>query len=223
MDQPGTGRELRLHRGCIELEPTAPRGRYAFRIDGNHLKVDRLAKAEQGVVSPHCFVSAARVGRDAETVVNKVGSLIQRARDHQVVEGNLRYDLRHVTAVLTSRQMTFGQRPFLLQPPFRARRSLRRLRRRGVAKGREQLLLARARLLQVGLLDVLEAANLLGKARDLDGDRVIVMVERGEQLPYALLVVPDQPAFQPAMPLVAENVEWRPAQPLEPRQEREGP
>src|SRR5512133_3964381 len=187
MDQPGTGRELRLHRGCTDLEPTAPRGRYGCRSDGNHLKVDRLAKAEQGIVSPYCFVSAARVGRDAETVVNKVGSLIQRARcNYQVVEGNLPYDLRHVTAVLTSRQMTFGQRPFLLQPPFRARRSLRRLCRRGVAKSREQLLLAHARLLQVGLLDVLEAANLLGKARNLDGDRVVVLVERGEQLLDAL-------------------------------------
>ena len=80
MDQPGTGRELRLHRGCIELEPTAPGGRYGFRIDGDHLKVDRLAKAEQGVVSPHCFMSAAPVGRDAEAAVNKVGSLIQRTR-----------------------------------------------------------------------------------------------------------------------------------------------
>ena len=71
----------------------------------------------------------------------------------------------------------------------------------------------------MGLLDVAIAADLLGELRELTASAMAVVVELAQDLLDQALVVGDQLALDPALGRVAEGVEARAAQALQPRQQ----
>ena len=88
----------------------------------------------------------------------------------------------------------------------------------GARNGGQQLGLALPGAGEVALLDVAVAADLLRNPGDLDREPVIVEGEAGQQLLDHLLVGADQPPLGAALGAVAERIEGRAAQPLEPRE-----
>src|SRR5690349_23440315 len=83
------------------------------------------------------------------------------------------------------------------------------------AEALEELLAFLARRLDVALLDVAEAADLLGERRDLDRGGVVLRGQPREQQLDRLLVLADQPALHAPLRGVAEGIERRASQELE--------
>src|SRR5690606_24597515 len=81
----------------------------------------------------------------------------------------------------------------------------------------QQLRLARLGVLQMLVLDVAVAADVLGDAGDLGRQPDVARVERGEQAVDGAQVVLDQAALGPAFGGVAEYVEYAAAQPAQDR------
>src|SRR5207244_13095938 len=77
------------------------------------------------------------------------------------------------------------------------------------------------RLVQMAALDVAEAADVLGHARDLRRELLVPAVQALEQLGDDRLVLADQPPLGPALARHPEDIERRPAQALEFREDPE--
>src|SRR5512139_3826133 len=99
----------------------------------------------------------------------------------------------------------------------------RRFRRRPrVAEGGQKVRFFLLRGGEMTRLHVPEAANLLGNRRDRDGGRVVLARELRGELLHRFLVVGDELALEPALVGMAEHVERRAAQELEPRERAKG-
>src|SRR5579883_423357 len=94
--------------------------------------------------------------------------------------------------------------------------------RRRAAEGGKEACLARLGRLDIPLLDMAEAAHLLGQLRDLDGKREILRAKRGGEFADYRLVFADETALHAALLGAAENVEGGAAQPAHFCKEREG-
>src|SRR6202040_32534 len=90
-----------------------------------------------------------------------------------------------------------------------------------LAEAREKLNLAGHGFFHVARLDVTEAAHLFGQARDLDRERMVVVVEPHRDLAQDLLVVRNQQPLLSSLGGAAENIQWRAAHPAQPCQELE--
>src|SRR3984893_4792659 len=90
-----------------------------------------------------------------------------------------------------------------------------------LAEAREKLNLAGLGFFHVARLDVTEAAHLFGQARDLDRERVVVVVERRRDLAQNLLLARNQQPLLSSLGGAAENIQWRAAHPAQPCQELE--
>src|SRR6266566_1988122 len=77
------------------------------------------------------------------------------------------------------------------------------------------------RLVQMATLDMTEAADVFGYARDLHGELSVLAVQVLEQLGDGRLVLADQPSFGLALPAHPEDIERRAAQALQFRQNAE--
>src|SRR3954470_14703342 len=85
----------------------------------------------------------------------------------------------------------------------------------------EELLALLARRGDVALLDVAEAADLLGEGGELDCGGVILRVEAGEELLDCLLVLPDQLALHAPLFGMAEGIKRGSSEESQPRKELE--
>src|SRR5262249_10114253 len=94
--------------------------------------------------------------------------------------------------------------------------------RRGVAERLQQSSPALPRLREIPLLDVTEAANLLGHSRDFDRERMVVRRKRRGELLQHGFVLADEAALGAALLRVAEHVERRAAQTPHAREDSEG-
>ena len=83
----------------------------------------------------------------------------------------------------------------------------------GLAEGGQQVGLARLGGGEMRRLDVAVTADVLGDRRDLDGERVVVVVEAGDQRLDDRLILDDQAALGAPIGRVAERVEGAAAQP----------
>src|SRR5256885_9109413 len=94
-------------------------------------------------------------------------------------------------------------------------------RRAGRAECGEQSGFLLLRLVQMASLDVAEAADVLGYARDLRGEISVLAVQVLEQLGDGRLVLGDQAPFGLALRAHAEDIEGRAAQALQFRENAE--